>query len=157
MLRIGPWRSPCTYGVPHGLQKCGSPFSKQMMFATWSWRSPWTLNTQKIEFSPLIPDSHARTTSYFSDHFAGTYSEATQPTLDDILCELWAWNAIDAEQGSLIAAMHNQQVETMQYMHQNVTISLSGPPLIMFSMSFATEMTLMPNVTSCSELCSNSR
>lgn len=57
--------------------------------------------------SPHIPASHAPTT-HFSDHFPGTSFGSTHVTLDDILNEMRARNAIDVERDNLIYAMHQQ-------------------------------------------------
>lgn len=78
-------------------------------------------------YSPHILDSPAHTT-YFSDHFACTSSRALRATLDDILSELHAQNAIDVERDSMIHAMQQQQTEMMQYIHQMQQASRQQTP-----------------------------
>src|SRR6266487_3887310 len=49
--------------------------------------------------------------THFSNTFAGSSSSSRQSTIDDILYEVRARNAIDEERDGLIYAMHQQQEE----------------------------------------------
>lgn len=73
------------------------------------------------DYSPHIHVSPAHTTPFVSDHFVGTSSGVTHASLDDILSEICAQSAMDAERDSMINATHQEQIEMMQYMRQMQT------------------------------------
>jgi hypothetical protein len=52
----------------------------------------------------------------FSDTFAGSSSSSRESTIDDVLYEIRAQNAINEERDGLFYAMHQQQEEMLEQM-----------------------------------------
>lgn len=77
--------------------------------------SPVHHSTPHRSLHILVSPTH---NTQFSDHFTGTSFGATHATLDDILNEIRARNATDAERDNLIYVMHEQQTCMMQHIDQ---------------------------------------
>ncbi|MCI62526.1 hypothetical protein A2U01_0083783, partial [Trifolium medium] len=61
----------------------------------------------------IVPPAH---TPHFSNTFAGSSSSSRQNTIDDVLYEMRAQNAINEERDGLFYAMHQQQEEMLERM-----------------------------------------
>jgi hypothetical protein len=61
----------------------------------------------------IVPPAH---TPHFSNTFVGSSSSSRQSTIDDVLYEMRAQNAINEERDGLFYAMHQQQEEMLEQM-----------------------------------------
>ncbi|CAJ2663010.1 unnamed protein product [Trifolium pratense] len=61
----------------------------------------------------IVPPAH---TTHFSNTFAGSSSSSRQSSIDDVLHEIRAQNALNQERDGLFYAMHQQQEEMMERM-----------------------------------------
>jgi hypothetical protein len=61
----------------------------------------------------VVPPAH---TTPYSNTFAGSSSSSRQSTIDDVLYEMRAQNAINEECDGLFYAMHQQQEEMLEQM-----------------------------------------
>jgi hypothetical protein len=61
----------------------------------------------------VVPPAH---TTHYSNTFVGSSSSSRQSTIDDVLYEMRAQNAINEERDRLFYVMHQQQEEMLEQM-----------------------------------------